>query len=289
MSSPEAPASPESIDVLMITYRRPHYTRLTLERLLATCNENMRVWVWHNGDHQETLDVVRSFSGHPRFHRFHHCPENLKLRVPTNWLYTESKGGFVSKVDDDCMMPFGWGETLLKAMRDEPRFGILSCWHFQEDDFVPELAKGKLQTFGGHTVLRNMWVAGSGYLMRRRVVEKYAPIQEHETFSGFGMRAALGGEIVGWYWPPLRQLHLDDPREPLTAIKTDEDLLKELPLSAIKSGVKTRADWIARLKRSAREVQAASIDPSYYTPWRRAMRRGMTRVKKLLGIDRHAY
>lgn len=286
MSSPEAP---ESIDVLMITYRRPHYTRLTLERLLATCDEDMRVWVWHNGDHQETLDVVRSFSGHPRFHRFHHCPENLKLRAPTNWLYAESKGGFVSKVDDDCMMPFGWGETLRKAMRDEPRFGILSCWHFQEEDFVPELSKGKMQAFGSHTVLRNMWVAGSGYLMRRRVVEKYAPIREDETFSGFAMRAALGGEIVGWYWPPLRQQHLDDPREPLTAIKSDEDLVKELPLSAIRSGVRTRADWIARLKRSAREVQSASIDPSYYTPWRRTLRRGMTKVKKLLGIDRHAY
>lgn len=277
----------DSVDILKITYRRPHYTRLTLERLLATCNENMRVWVWHNGDHAETLEVVRGFEGHPRLHRFHHCPENLRLRAPTNWLFSESRADFVSKIDDDCMMPFGWAETLVTAMQDEPRFGVLSCWHFQEEDYDPVLAAPKMQTFGRHQILRNMWVAGSGFLLRRTCVEQAGLLRDNEFgFSAYCTRIALAGNIVGWYWPPVRQLHLDDPREPLTAIKSDEDLLATLPLSAIRNGIRTRADWIARLKRSALEVQSASIDPRYYSPWRRKVRNGIARITRALRLAR---
>jgi len=32
----------EDIDILVITHNRPIYTRLTLERLFATCDETMR-------------------------------------------------------------------------------------------------------------------------------------------------------------------------------------------------------------------------------------------------------
>ena len=134
-----------SIDILMITYRRPHYTRLALDRLLATCDESMRVWLWHNGDHAETLELVKSYESHPRVHRFHHCPENLRLREPTNWLFRESTGAFVTKVDDDCLMPFGWADTLRAAMDEEPRFGMLGCWRFQEEDFDAEHTRRNLQ------------------------------------------------------------------------------------------------------------------------------------------------
>ena len=71
-------------DVLMITYKRPAFTRLSLARLLDSCDSAMRVWVWHNGDDAATIDVVRSFERHPRFHRLHVSPENVKLRAPTN-------------------------------------------------------------------------------------------------------------------------------------------------------------------------------------------------------------
>ncbi len=279
----------KTIDILMITYRRPRYTRLALGRLLETCNDNMRVWVWHNGDHAETLEVVQSFAQHPRMHRIHHCPENQRLNGPTNWFFTESKGDFVTKVDDDCLMPYGWAETLTQAMADEPRFGILGCWRFQEEDFDPALANWKIQSFGRHKVLRNMWVEGSGYLMRRECVEKVGLILPKRTFSDYCIRVGGLGYINGWYWPPLRQPHLDDPREPLSEIKTDEDLLKNLPLSAQRAGIRTRADWTARLQRSAREVQCASIDPRIYVGWRRKLRNGVARLKKLMGLDRHAY
>ena len=80
-----------SVDVLMVTYNRPTYTRLSLEHLLDSCDASMRVWVWHNGNDQDTLDVVASMRGHARFHEFHHCPENRRIRpVGLNRIYESS-------------------------------------------------------------------------------------------------------------------------------------------------------------------------------------------------------
>src|SRR5437762_1338791 len=127
------------IDLLMITYNRPEYTRLSLERLLDTCDTRTRIWLWHNGDDSKTLAVVRSFANHPRVHCFHHSRENKKLREPTNWFWSRAPGKLLGKVDDDCLVPAKWIEILSRAHDDVPQFGIVSCWHLLQEDFSPEL------------------------------------------------------------------------------------------------------------------------------------------------------
>jgi len=91
----------------MVTYNRPAYTRLSLEHLLDSCDESMRVWVWHNGNDQDTLDVVASMRGHARFHEFYHCPENQRIRAPINWLFQNATGDLLSLVNDDCVVSPG--------------------------------------------------------------------------------------------------------------------------------------------------------------------------------------
>jgi len=49
------------IDVLMITHRRPRYTAFSVKHLLETCDDTMRVRIWHNGNHERTLAVVEPF------------------------------------------------------------------------------------------------------------------------------------------------------------------------------------------------------------------------------------
>ena len=48
----------------MVTHNRPGYARAALERLLSTCDDRMRVWVWHNGTHAKTLELVRTYVDH---------------------------------------------------------------------------------------------------------------------------------------------------------------------------------------------------------------------------------
>lgn len=271
----------EPIDVLMITYRRPDYLRRTLPHLLDHCDEAMRVWLWHNGDDAETLAVARSHADHPRVHRFHHSPRNVGLTEPTNWLWTNSDGAFVSKIDDDCLLEPGWARKLEAVHAADPRFGVLGSWRFQDEDFVPGLAVPKIGRFGGHRVLLNFWVQGSGYLLRRACIERHGVLRPGWSFPYYCQQLALAGWVNGWPYPFVREDHMDDPRSPNSLLRTDDDLLAELPLSARRTGVTTLAAWAAQQQRSARIVQAASIDPRDYTGWRRTLR--STRLRLRLG------
>lgn len=271
----------KDVDILMITHNRPEYTRLSLKRLLDTCNDNSRVWVWHNGTHEDTLEVVKSMQGHPNFHRFYHSIENKKLIDPTNWLWSNAKGDYLSKVDDDCLLPYGWLETLQKAHEDNPQFGVISCWHFFEEDFVPELANKKINTFsGGHQVMQNCWVGGSGYMMRKECVNTAGALSISDSFTRFCIRLARKGFVNGWYYPFLYQEHFDDPRSKHSRIKTDADISLYAPLSAIRNGVTTVHGWQTRLKNSARLVQKAPYDPKYYSGWRKKTHQMLLNARK---------
>src|SRR5688572_17698990 len=273
-----------TIDILMISYNRPGYTRLALTRLLETCDDGMRVWLWHNGIDQATLSIVQELSSSPRVHRFHHSAENKKLREPTNWAWTSSAGDFVCKVDDDCLMPYGWADRLRQAHADVPEFGIIGCWRFPDEDFAPEYAQRKIETFsGGHRLMKNLWVEGSGYLMKRECVDRHGPLGAKQSFSDYCIRVAAGGRVNGWYYPFLYQEHMDDPRSPNSLLRSDDDLRKYLPLSALNNGVTTLGEWQAQLRRSALLVQKAEYNPSSYTGWRRKLAVIKTRVRNLRG------
>ncbi len=275
----------DEIDILMITYNRPEYTQLALSRLLETCDERMRVWLWHNGDDEPTLAVVEALRDHPCVHRFHHSRENVRLREPTNWAWSESDGDYVCKVDDDCMMPPGWADTLRDAHRQNPAFGVIGCWRFFPEDFVPELAEKKIKTFaGGHQLMQNFWVEGSGFLMKRQCVRQGGKLQDGQSFPSYCTALAKNGWINGWYYPFLFQEHMDDPRSEHSLLKTDKDLKQYLPLSAQMNGVETLEAWQAQLRRSARRVQEASIDPADYRGWRALRSKVRRRVRKLLGV-----
>jgi len=284
-------SSPMTIDIVFITYIRPEYTRLSLKRLLDTCDESMRVWVWHNGTDEETLEIVQSFRDHPSFFKFHHSIENKKLNEPTNWLWTHAKGDFLSKVDDDCLMPYDWANVLRRAHADVPEFGVIGCWRFPEEDFVPELANKKTREFtGGHRLMQNCWIEGSGYLMKRECLKVNGLLRSAETFTDYCIRLANKGWINGWYYPFLYQVHMDDPRSPNTLLKSDDDFKRYLPLTARKFGLGSLDEWSERLRNSPVVLQTANINPKLYVGWRGRMRRIRRRIiRKVEKIVRRMY
>ena len=269
--------SSNGIDVLMITYNRPMYTRLALTELLKRSAPSTRIWVWHNGNDQETLDLVQSFRS--QLFRFHHSTENVRLLKPMNWLFENAQGDLVSKVDDDCIVPEQWDVKLAQAHADEPRFGAIGCWRFPDEDFLPEVAQQKIKTFaGGHQLMVNMWVEGSGFLMKRACVQKLGLLRQGQSFPDYCLEVGRSGWINGWVYPLMYQEHMDDPRAEHSGLRSNADLERFLPLSAAKNGVTTIEDWVAQLRRSAHFVQAAPIDPAYWSPFRRRARRVVRRI-----------
>ncbi len=274
--------TPTTIDTLMITYNRPAYTKLSLSKLLDSCDAHMRVWVWHNGDDAETLDVVRSLTGHPRFHKFHHSSENQLVREPTNWLFKHADGDLLSVIADDCVVSDGWAQILRQAHEEVPEFGIVACWHFQEDDYLPEVAATKTRAFsGGHKLMVNPWVQGSGIMIKRSCVEQMGPLPKKDKgFTTYCLRAAAAGWINGWYVPIVLIDHMDDPRSPDSMLKTDADLTTHLPLSVQLRGLTTIDQWVTHLRKHARGLQEAPTDPRLYLGFREKLRRLRLRLNR---------
>lgn len=252
--------------ILMITYNRPAYTRLALTRLCETAPADSRITVWDNASGPEMRDLLNTFASHPRIEQIIFNPTNDKLRGPTNWFWENSRDAeFLSKVDDDGLMPDRWVETLEQVHRDLPQAGVLGTWRFPDEDFVADLARKKIQTLAGHQIFRNCWVEGSGYLMKRAVVDRLGLIRDDESFTSYCIRAADSGYINGWLFPFLYQEHMDDPRAPHTGVHTEADFQRLQPLSARTFRVMNREEWTSKLKYLAWSLQACSYNPRDYT------------------------
>ncbi len=274
-------------DIIMITHRSGGYLHLSLPRLLATLGERDRVWLWHNGDDEETIEALRPYLDDARVHRYHHSRENVKLHQPTTWLWRESSARFLSKVDDDCLVSPGWIDTFTAAHDANPQFGVIGSWRHPPADFEPELAQKKIETFSaGHQLMRNLWVQGSGYLMPRTLVETVGLLRPEESFTAYCIRAARSGAINGFYYPFVAEDHMDDPRSPHSLIRTDADLAARMPLSAAANGVATVSEWTEQLRQSAHVLQTASLDPRAYSGWRAKVR--ASRRKMALALGRSA-
>jgi hypothetical protein len=107
----------QSIDLLMVTYQAPESTRLSLGRLLETCDERMRVWLWHNGEHAETLAVVLLLD---RRACTAVCPDNKRLWGPPTGCWI-TRRRLPRKVDDDNVpsldLEAGRGAQRLRPLR----------------------------------------------------------------------------------------------------------------------------------------------------------------------------
>ncbi len=267
------------LDVVLVTHDRPRYTALTLPRLLATCPEDSRVWVWHNGPDREVLDVVERHLDHPRLHRFHHSPENLGLRAAINWVWAEGTGEYVSKVDDDSLMEPGWVEHLRAGLAAWQGFGVLGSWRFMPQDWEEAVAAPKVVDVHGVRLLRNLWVQGSGHMFRRELIDEVGLLTTHVNFVGWCLRVARAGYVNGWPMPLVREEHLDDPRHPATAFTDEAAYQRALPLSAKATGADTLQEWLEQTRRDAHTVQAASLDVRQFFGWRRKLIHARRRVR----------
>jgi hypothetical protein len=265
-----------TIDVLMVTHSRPVFAQRALERLLETCDEEMRVWLWHNGGQQDALEVARSFLDHPQVHRFHHSVVNTGHRglwQPINWVLAEGSGVYFSKVDDDCLVPDGWADVLRRAHEDVPTLGVIGCWRFRPEDFRPALAGERIAGFGGHRILRNCWIEGSGFLMKRSCVETTGPLRPRMSFSSYCIHLAAAGWINGWYYPFLYQEHMDDPRSPLWLPQAVSSTNHGSRRSAATLSARAQEQRVWIIRARAFYVQRSRLDSRWYMGWRARLRR----------------
>jgi glycosyltransferase involved in cell wall biosynthesis len=270
-----------TVDVLMITYNAADYVAVTLPSLLESCDEHTRVWLWHNGDDERTLETTRSFADDPRVAHFHHSRENVGLTDPTNWVWTEGSADFVSKVDDDCLLPATWIDDLRAAHRSHGGLGAIGASRLRPEDIDHALLQRKIEQHGPVSIVRNHWVQGSGYLLPRSVIDRHGVLDRGQSWTNYCMTLARAGVVNGFLYPLIFEDHMDDPRSEHTLLRTDADLEWRMPLSAKRARVTSLDDWERQIKNTALRTQTAPVDLRYYEGWRLRLRNLRNRVDRL--------
>ncbi|WP_144762314.1 glycosyltransferase [Curtobacterium sp. 9128] len=258
------------VDVLMISHKRADYFRRSLESLLEAAKGDVRVWLWHNGSDPTTQQVFDQYRDDPRVFRSHHSEFNAGLRGPTNWVWAEGEGQYVSKVDDDCVEDQGWLDRLLRAHQAE-ELGAIAAWRFYPEDFLGARSLARVARYqSGVRIMRSNWVQGSGYLLPRRTIDRFGLLGDHESFPDWCVRSSRGGAQHGWLFPFIHEEHMDDPRSPLTMFTDDATFVENRPLHARLRDVRTLGAWEEEQREAARIVQAAGLAwYGYESPMRR--------------------
>lgn len=270
----------DSVDILLVTHDRPQHTRMMLPRLLETCDERMHVWIWHNGDDEETLESVAGWLGHSAVREFHHSRERVGVREALHWVWTQAEGALIARVGDDCLLPSDWAQRLRRAHHDEPTLGVLGCWPYAEEDTLPEVASRKIESFGGgHQVLLNSWVEAGASVMKRNCIFGLGPLRSRDDFHSYCLRLDRQGWVNGWLYPFVQEECLDDPRNRHALLESEADFRSYRPQFAVEQGVDTLAAWQVLLRESARRLQELPPGPKSYAGWTR-WRKGL--IKKAL-------
>lgn len=200
-----------SIDLILLTYNRLEYTKLTLGTILADPTEEFSLTIWDNGSTDGTVDYLKGSVRDPRIREIVYSPTNVGQLAACNTVFSKSKADLLGKLDNDCLLTPGWTRPLSAAHRDIPKLGVVACWHFFPEDFDHEKARAKIQRFGEHQLLRHPWTCGTGLLFKRSTYQQLGPLTGRAT-TEYWIRMAEAGFINGFYYPPVWQEHMDDVR-----------------------------------------------------------------------------
>ena len=268
------------IDLAFITYNRLEYTKLALQSVLADPQEEFSLTIWDNASSDDTPDYLKSIKDH-RIKDIILSKNNVGQVEAVNRIWSASNADLLGKLDNDCLVTPGWTRTLAQAHADIDRLGVVACWHFFPEDFDEKRAEHKIQTFGRHRIFRHPWTCGTGLLVKNETYRKLGPIIRNST-TGYWLNMARKGYVNGFYYPLVYQEHMDDPRSEhclLNKLSFDEAYkhcfgFQAGIISDIENYKKLHQDYLDNLLDDPFEA-------SYYSPFRRRIRRILNRFRKL--------
>ena len=115
------------VQIIYLTFNRLYYTKITLPALLDSSNHiSFQVRIVDNGSTDGTVEYLKSLN-HPRIEKIIYNKKNKGLVQPTKQFWKESNATFVSKIDNDILVPKN-SKELLKVIYGEE-------WHIPKDDW----------------------------------------------------------------------------------------------------------------------------------------------------------
>jgi len=250
------------VDLLLITWNRREYIEKTLNNLLAS-DDDFRLYCWDNGSKDGAADII-SVARDERIVSRHFCPVNVMQRYPTEWFLEQSKNKIIGKIDDDTLVPKGWTKKISELILDYERIGMVGCWTYWPEDF--ERNKGvaekiKMLNFGEHSLIQNISIGGTAFLIRKDLAANYLDTTSGGTaFPIDRIKMTIDGYVSGWYNPLIWAEHMDDPRSEYCLMKKSEALKDNAALTARTRNIKNINEYLDWIKKDADDFLTMSVE-----------------------------
>lgn len=208
----------------MITWNRFHYAKRTIDNLLST-SDDFRLHWWDNGSTDGVAEYISDIADRRIVLKCRH-DSNAMQTIPTLWFLEHCRAAVIGKVDDDTLVPAGWTMPIRAAIEEDDRLGMVGCWTYWPEDYERnvEAARKKIRTVGAHSILWNIGIGGTAFLVRKALALKFL-VKDHNgvafPVNRWGMSAA--GYVSGWYFPLIWSEHMEDPRSTYCAMRDPLD------------------------------------------------------------------
>jgi glycosyltransferase involved in cell wall biosynthesis len=271
-------------DLVLITWNRRAYLEKTLANLLAD-PADFRLYCWDNGSRDGVAELIRDLDD-PRVADRHLNPENVGQREPFAWFLARARGDVCGKIDDDILLPHGWTDRIAPLVRRSPRLGMLGCWIFMPEDWVPELARHNVREIDGVTLFVATELAGHSFLARRELLNEYWSV-ERPGIPVDRIRMTLDGYVSGNPVPLLFAHNMDDPRSEHCQMGQPGHPSEAYALTFRRLGCETLEEYAEWIASDARERQAIPYERQVRGlrahQAREPLRRLLRRLRGLLG------
>lgn len=275
------------IHLVFVTFNRLEYTRLSLASVLADPSEEFALTIWDNASTDGTVEYLKHDVSDRRIEDIVFSRENIGQTAAVNTIWGGSKADLLGKLDNDCLMTPGWTRTLAQAHEDIPELGTVACWHFGLDDFDEDAARkaGKIQTFGGHQILRHPWTCGTGLLLKSDTYRQFGPIRD-QTTTQYWLKMALEGFINGFYYPLVLQEHMDDIRSPHCLAKDDASVqeFREITVELKDNRITSLKGREARRRYILKNLNSGPWRGEPYVGWRAKLRGRFEMIRQKVGL-----
>lgn len=274
-----------AIDLVFITYNRLEYTKLALASVLAEPEEKFSLTIWDNASTDGTVEYLKKEVNDPRIADIIFSKENIGQTTAVNEVWCKSNADLLGKLDNDCLVTPGWTRILAQAHRDIENLGVIACWHFPLEDFDENavVKAGKIQRFGKHQILRHPWTCGTGLLVKRDTVARFGLIQEKGT-TMYWLKIALSGYVNGYYYPFIRQEHMDDPKSSHCMLKNDESIcrMRDVTFVLREHNINSMQDRWRRREIVLKNLNSGPWEAKHYVGWRATLRGVKRRVDNII-------
>ncbi len=263
------------ISAIISTYNRAHFLEGLFESIMAQTidNDKFEVVIVNNNCIDNTEELCRRFmEQHPEI-KVHYCVEtNQGLSYGRNRGIAESKGEFVTFLDDDAVIASDFFEKTIEFFRKKPHINaiggkiLLKYLDKKPDWYNPFLASllGYFNIGDEEKSFRKNYFRGSNMSFRRNIFEKYEGFntslgrvgkqlfgnEEKELFYRFKEQ----GEEM-WYVPstivyhlvPIERTYPDFVKRQAigTGVSQRQHALVQGPVQLVLSFVKELTKWFA--------------------------------------------